>query len=295
VRMEAWRQWPLGGRKKLCSIKPAKNRLDSDRPSHGRRFRSERDCECNRDVTPTDEVVYLLNSRAMIQGRSVVAFRWLLPMAQLVVCLVALWPFGSFLIYEISESIHAYRQTKTSSPSPSVIQQLPALQIELNPEDLRTVEALDRRECLPMMVNLPSGLVQIPYAILNPEKQLWLPRAMQFKVWCAISWPMIGIVFWWSAGRGIDALLAVRRDLILPRMSWFEMIAGLALSVFCGVAAVCMPIYGGVDKDFPLGLWLLGSGLWTVLGAVVVVAWTAQRRMRRRLRLSDSSPEASPV
>jgi len=27
VRMEAWRQWPLGGRKKPCSMKPLKNRL----------------------------------------------------------------------------------------------------------------------------------------------------------------------------------------------------------------------------------------------------------------------------
>src|SRR5438105_6759516 len=33
--MEAWRQWPLGGRNKLCSTKLEKNRLDSDRPSHG--------------------------------------------------------------------------------------------------------------------------------------------------------------------------------------------------------------------------------------------------------------------
>ena len=42
VRMEAWRQRPLGGRRKPCSMKLAKNRLDSDRPSHGRRLRSLR-------------------------------------------------------------------------------------------------------------------------------------------------------------------------------------------------------------------------------------------------------------
>ena len=40
VRMEAWRQWPLGGRTKPCSMKPVKNRLDSDRPSHGRPLHS---------------------------------------------------------------------------------------------------------------------------------------------------------------------------------------------------------------------------------------------------------------
>jgi hypothetical protein len=31
VRMEAWRQWLLGGRRKPCSMESAKNRLDSDR------------------------------------------------------------------------------------------------------------------------------------------------------------------------------------------------------------------------------------------------------------------------
>src|SRR5438270_9561587 len=35
VRMEAWRQRPLGGKKKTCPAKNQENRLDSDRPSHG--------------------------------------------------------------------------------------------------------------------------------------------------------------------------------------------------------------------------------------------------------------------
>ncbi len=39
VRMEAWRQRPLGGRKTLSNEKQW-NLLDSDRPSHGRRFHS---------------------------------------------------------------------------------------------------------------------------------------------------------------------------------------------------------------------------------------------------------------
>ena len=39
--MEAWRQWPLGGRQKPCSVKLAKDLLDSDRPSHGRQFHQQ--------------------------------------------------------------------------------------------------------------------------------------------------------------------------------------------------------------------------------------------------------------
>jgi hypothetical protein len=38
--MEAWRQWLLGEEKTLSNEK-AKNPLDSDRPSHGRRLHSK--------------------------------------------------------------------------------------------------------------------------------------------------------------------------------------------------------------------------------------------------------------
>jgi hypothetical protein len=46
VRMEAWRQWPLGGRKKPCLTKKQKNRLDSDRPSHGGHSLTQRPLHC---------------------------------------------------------------------------------------------------------------------------------------------------------------------------------------------------------------------------------------------------------
>jgi hypothetical protein len=38
--MEAWRQWLLGGRKSYPDEEQKTNLLDSDRPSHGRRFHS---------------------------------------------------------------------------------------------------------------------------------------------------------------------------------------------------------------------------------------------------------------
>src|SRR5260221_4661736 len=38
VRMEAWRQWPTRREEQRCFTKQNKNRLDSDRPSHGRRL-----------------------------------------------------------------------------------------------------------------------------------------------------------------------------------------------------------------------------------------------------------------
>src|SRR5437660_12911895 len=41
VRMEAWRQRRTGEKEKTCLTKKLKNRLDSDRPSHGRPLRSK--------------------------------------------------------------------------------------------------------------------------------------------------------------------------------------------------------------------------------------------------------------
>jgi hypothetical protein len=58
----------------------------------------------------------------------------------------------------------------------------------------------------PMALNLPVGIVQLPYVILNPAKQEWFPARMDFRVWRAISWPIFGLLFWWVAGRSTDAL-----------------------------------------------------------------------------------------
>jgi hypothetical protein len=229
---------------------------------------------------------------SMIQERSPFAFRWLLPVMQLALCVVAIWPLRALFIREIKDSIRAYRPLKTPPPKPLESQQFSNWVID--PQELRTFQSLERREWMPMMLNLPSGLVQVPYAILNPAKQEWVPRGMVFKTWRVISWPLIGILFWWSAGRGIEALLAAQRRLVHPRITWTETVVGAALCLFCAVAAVCLPLYWGTDSDFPYKFWIAGSGMWSVLGGAVVAARLAQLRIRRRERLTNAS-EVSPA
>jgi hypothetical protein len=231
----------------------------------------------------------------MVQACRTLAFRWLLPVTQLVLCIVALWPLRAVIIQEVRDSIHAYRPLKTPPPYPLENQQFPTLVFDLpNPRELRAFEALERRKWIPMLLNLPSGLAQLPYAILNPAKQEWMPRGMNFRTWSVISWPLVGIIFWWSAGRGIEALIAARRRLVHPRISWTETVAGAALCLFCAVASVCLPLYGGVDEEFPVKLWIAGSGIWTVLGGAMVAARVAQWRIRRRAQLTKA-PEVSPA
>jgi len=226
----------------------------------------------------------------MIQERHAVPFRWVLPISQIVLCAVALWPLRASLAEQVRHSMEAYRNVGTApkpvetAPEPFENQQFPILIITnpLTPEEQNAVGMLEEREWAPMLLNLPLLLVQLPYVILNPAKQEWVPRGMDFKTWRVISWPLLGILFWWSAGRGMEALVASRRRLAKPRISWFETAVGAALFLFCGVASVALPLCTSHDEDFPMKLWVLGSAIWAVLGGVMVAARLAQWRIRKR-------------
>ena len=78
------------------------------------------------------------------------------------------------------------------------------------PDEERRAVALARhweiRRTVPVALNLPVLLVQLPYyVVLNPEKREWVPKGMSFEVWRALSCPFAGMLFWWFAGRGIEA------------------------------------------------------------------------------------------
>ena len=194
---------------------------------------------------------------------------------------------------QVVRSIHAYQPQRNPVPN------LPDhVQIVLSPgweKELTVFERLERRQWVPITLNLPCSLVQLPYVILNPAKQEWIPRNMDLNTWRALTWPLVGFLFWWAAGRGIDALIAARRRLICPRITWIEAITGAALSLFCTIATVCLPLFSGhQDEDFPMKLVVAGLGMWAVLGGVVVAARVAQWRVRRRPSLADA-PEVSPA
>jgi len=168
----------------------------------------------------------------MVQERRTFAFRWLLPTTQLLLCSVALWPLRPLLIQQVRDSIYAYRVRTNPPPSLPEKQQLVVPLSPRQQSDFETFERLERREWIPQTLNLPSILVQLPYVILNPAKQEWIPRGMNFRIWRAISWPLLGILFWWIAGRGIEALIATRRRLIRPNITWIETTVGAALCAF---------------------------------------------------------------
>jgi len=230
----------------------------------------------------------------MVQERPTFAFRWLLPTTQLLLCLIALWPLRPLLIQQVRDSLHAYRVG--TNPPHSLAEKQQQLVVPLSPRQqsaFETFERLEKREWIPQTLNLPCMLFQLPYVILDPAKREWIPRGMNFRTWRAISWPPLGILFWWIAGRGIEALIAARRRLIRPRITWIETIAGAALCAFCAVAAVCMPLFSERDENFPMKLFVAAFVMWSVLGGVVVAGRVAQWRLRKRL--ISGVPEVSVV
>jgi len=210
------------------------------------------------------------------------AFRWILPIAQLVLLVVILWPVRHELTQQLQDAIRFGRLSRTRAPT---INEVLANVIpeRLTPEQKSEFKSFETRKWLPSVLNLPSGLIQLPYVILSPSKDEWVPVGLDLMTWRAISWPLLGFLFWWGAGRGIDALLAARHRRVQPRISWVEAAAGIALFFFCAIAAICFPIFGynDHDPDFPVKLFSCGFGMWALLAGVVVLAKFRQWRIRK--------------
>lgn len=227
----------------------------------------------------------------MPKSQASFALRWLLPIVQLILCVTALWPWRTTLVHQIGHSLGAYR---TSSSSLSTVAQRDSgisvsAYMYADPQELRSLQALESHEWVPLMLNLPSGLVQWPYAILNPASEDWKPRGMNLRTWRVISWPIIGILFWWCAGRGIEALIAGRRRLVNPHITWPETVVAAALFLFCGITALSLPLSGQHDKNFPLIPWILGSGTWALLAGLTITARLLQWRLTTQVNVPTQS------
>ena len=209
--------------------------------------------------------------------------RWLLPVAEILVCLVALWPArGHFLVgLMLAKLLHAPAQQGTGQVSePQHVIDLP----ELTPEKQREVDAIYekalRRMRVPVVLNFPVAVAQVPFSLVTRRE--WVPQGMIKESWRALTWPLVGIVFWWLTGRGIEALSASFQRTIHPRLHWMEVTWAVVLVVF-GIVT-----FRGIvtstpddrrDKDFMALMY--GGLLWGVLAGLTVTARFRQWRIRK--------------
>jgi hypothetical protein len=209
-----------------------------------------------------------------------IPFRRALPAAELLVCALLVWPFVGFLIFQMRFAVQSH----------SIHAEQPVVNLDTGRvpthEEKRAANLFRLRMSIPALLNLPCVL-------LGLARREFVPKGVFSELWHAITWPVVGVIFWWIAGRGIDALLACRRRVLSPAITWFEVFVA---SIIC---ACCLLLCFGFLSDpsaradviYPWPLVALACGLWVLLGVATISARLAQWRIRRQLRVeSESAP-----
>ena len=210
--------------------------------------------------------------------------RWALPIFELSLCLLALWPIGGFLIFELSRSVESYSSNKPVSASE------PVARIVIPPMTREQQQAADKAEArafvrmrVPVLLNFPVILAELPYVIASPDKREWTPRGMLIEEWRALAWPFAGIFFWWCAGRGMEALQGARRSIVFPRLTWAETTLAVVL-LLIGLGTLVGLITSTPDdrRDVQFLLLIGGGLLWGFLAAITLTARVLQWRILKR-------------
>jgi hypothetical protein len=137
-----------------------------------------------------------------------------------------------------------------------------------------------RRMRVPVVLNFPVAVAQVPFSLVTRRE--WVPQGMLTESWRALIWPLVGIVFWWLTGRGIEALSASFQRTIHPRLHWMEVTWAVVLVVvgivtFIGI--VTSTPDDRRDKDFMALMY--GGLLWGVVAGLTVTARFRQWRIRK--------------
>jgi len=141
-------------------------------------------------------------------------------------------------------------------------------------------------------LNFPAFFVD--YFISGLVTDKWRPYSEKFrKSWMAVTWPLLAIVFWWMAGRAVEALSAARKKLLVPRIGPPEVAVAIAL-MFFGAVPCLEFVFGRESRDLDSYLLAAGAALWALIGATMLVARIVQWRIRKGMQAVsnvNSTPE----
>jgi hypothetical protein len=215
----------------------------------------------------------------MNSNRRAFPFRWVLPIAQLLLCFVLLLPELGFLGFQMHSAANAYWPQKVEDPLAHLDSKVFVVDPNMPPPTMR-IEKI--RVSLPALINLPSSFVGL---------LAWVPKRMLPDFWRAITFPLVGVIFWLIAGRGIEALLAARSRSLSPAITWVEFGTALLTIIFCAMLCVGLVVDPSTREDlvFPWLPAFVASVLWILLGAATVTGRIFQWRIRRRSKpVSDT-------
>ena len=197
-------------------------------------------------------------------------FRWVLPGAQLFICLVLLWPWRGAYAVQFQAEGHVLWPTRIKQPV-LYLRALASAQAE-HPD---TITLADLRFTVPPLLNMPAGFVG--FARLHPA-------AMLPASWRALSWPIFGILFWWIAGRAVEALMAARSGHRSPPISWLEVALAVWITLLGAGFGIALMVSVDVRSGFifPWRWAAVACDAWALLGSLTLIARVAQWRILRR-------------
>jgi len=234
------------------------------------------------------------------QARSL-PYRHILPVFQFIVCVAVLISLRGAILSAINDSINPQRRAgqprSLSQPPPSASQSPadfghqapnsePVFTIISRPmtrEEKRQEEIHDALTAIPAALNFPVFLVEAPLSFFSSPRSGGAMTTNDRKLWRALTFPVVGLLFWWIAGRAIEALCSMRRGIIFPRLRFIEGFAGALIMVVGLSSSLVMFADKSVLTDASLGMFALGAGLWAVLGSLSTITCLVQWRRRRRV------------
>jgi hypothetical protein len=131
---------------------------------------------------------------------------------------------------------------------------------------------------VPVVLNFPVAVAQVPFSLIT--RRVWVPQGMLKESWRALMWPLVGIVFWWLTGRGIEALSASFQRTIHPRLHWMEVtwvVVLFVVGIVTFIGIVTSTPDDRRDKDFMALMY--GGLLWGVLAGLTVTSRFRQWRI----------------
>jgi hypothetical protein len=204
-----------------------------------------------------------------------IPFRIVLPVAELLICGVLLWPFAGFLYFQLRSTTYPPVRLNVETPQLG----LNFAQRPLSPSEQRALRIDELRISVPALLNIPC-------AFLGLGRNALVPRAMLPEFWRSISWPLVGVVFWWIAGRGIEALTASRRHVSVPSITWAEVLMASLVIVFASMLCVGFFVDPSIRDEFiyPWRWAIAASVLWILLGTATIAGRVMQWRIKQSIK-----------
>jgi hypothetical protein len=200
-------------------------------------------------------------------------FRLVLPLSQLLLCAVLIVIFcgpRSLIVFGLEPASTAPITAASTMKDHSNPASDRRAQITITDHVLRVIA----------VVNLPGGVLQVPIMRYSRAHPALAPTIFKIFTSHMLSWSLLSLPFWWIAGRGLDALIAMRRNLLAPLLHWTEGTISFVL-LFMGVTAGSVCIWTIATGRGQPGLATLGPCelFWSILGGITVLARSRQRRM----------------